>query len=83
MITSKDLSNAAVDVLEIIKNMDDSLINQIPIDFIKNLKQKCSSTYKSQIDFSIPLEENNLSYATKILLTLLYRNYLCEEYLSI
>ena len=77
MITSKDLSEAAVDVLEIIKYMDDSLINEIPLDFIKNLKQKSSKTYKSQIDFSKPLEENELSYTTKVLLTLLYRDYLC------
>jgi len=83
MITPKEFSEAAVDVLEIIKNMDEYLISQIPLDLIKSLRAKCSSTYKSQIDFSKPLEENNLSYATKILLTVLYRDYLCEEYLSI
>ena len=79
MINTKEYSEAAAEVLDIIRHMDDEMIEMIPLDFIKSLKEKKSETYVSKIDFTKEIEENDLKYATKVILTLMYRDYFCDE----
>lgn len=46
------------------------------IEFIEKNKDK---SYKSSIDITQPLENQNLSQNTKTLLALIYRDYLCSD----
>ena len=79
MINEKEYSEAIVEVLDILKHLDDSILDQIPLDFIKALNSQKSATYVSTIDFTKPLNENNLKHTTKVILTLMYRDYLCAN----
>ena len=77
MLNTIEYADAMVDIVEMLKLMDDVFIEKIPADFIKMLNEKKSKTYISTIDFTKPLSENNLSYETKVILTHIYREYLC------
>ena len=79
MLNTKEYRDAMVDVLEIIKYLDDDMLEKIPLDFIKLLNQKKSTTYVSTIDFTKSLEENNLSYPTKVILAYIYREFFCSS----
>ena len=60
MINTKDYSEAITEVLDIIKHLDEEQIEQIPLDFIKMLKERQSTTYIPNIDYTKPLLENKL-----------------------
>ena len=79
MISSVEYGEAAVEVLDIIKYMDEESIQKIPLSIIKKLNERKSENYKSNIDFTKPLEENNLKHTTKVILAMLNRDYLCSE----
>lgn len=79
MINTKEYSEAIVEVLDIIKHMDEDVIELIPIEFIKRLNEQKSSTYIANIDYRKPLEENDLKHTTKVLLALIYRDYICTD----
>ena len=77
MIT-KEYSEAMVEVFDVLQNLDEESISRIPLDFIKYLNKNKSKTYKSNIDFSKELKENELKHETKVMLALIYRDYMCE-----
>ena len=77
MIDTNEYSEAIVEVLDVIQHMDEYEIDKIPLEFIKTLNEKKSSTYKSKIDFTKSLQENELKHTTKVILTLIYRDYIC------
>ncbi len=77
MIGTKEYGEAAVEVLDIIKHMDEDQIDLIPLDFIQKLKEKQLEGYNANIDYTKPLEENTLKHTTKAMLALIYRDYLC------
>lgn len=77
MIDTKEYSEATVEVIDIIQHLDEDIIEKIPTEIIKKLNEKKSTTYESNIDFKKPLEENNLKPTTKVMLALIYRNYIC------
>ena len=77
MIGTKEYGEAAVEVLDIIKHMDEDQIDLIPLDFIQKLKEKQLEGYNANIDYTKPLEENTLKHTTKVMLALIYRDYLC------
>ena len=76
---TKEYSEAITEVLDIIKHLDEDQIEQIPLDFIKNLKERQSTTYVPNIDYTKPLQENKLKCKTKVILAIIYRDYLCNE----
>ena len=77
MIGTKEYGEAAVEVLDIIKHMDEDQIDLIPLDFIQKLKEKQLEGYNAKIDYKKPLSENTLKHTTKVMLALIYRDYLC------
>lgn len=79
MINTKEYSEAAVEVLDILTHLDEDIIALIPMDFIMKLKNNRSKTYIANIDYTKPLEDNNLKHYTKVILTLIYRDYICLE----
>lgn len=72
-------SNALYQISEILKYVDDSLKNKIPEKFINYIESNKSKDYNWEIDTNLPLEEQDLLQPTKEILTVIYRNYICNN----
>lgn len=72
-------SEAMVEVLEILSQMEKEKVNKIPKKFITFLEDNASKTYKCKLDRSIPLKNQKLKKETKAFLALIYLNYWCKS----
>lgn len=79
MIDENEYKKAVSEVLMILQYSDEEIIEKIPLEVIKKLKQDKSSTYNPDIDFIKNLDINNLRKETLTLLASLYRDYICTE----
>lgn len=59
--------------------MDGSYFNKLPEKFIKFVENNMDKDYRPNISENIPISEQELKKDTKVLLSLLYRNYWCDE----
>ena len=66
---------ACSEVIEVLKHTDYSIINNIPITFIKFLKVNSDMYYKSNIDFTSDDWPNQIKPETGYLLSIIYRDY--------
>lgn len=71
--------SAFKEVSEILKYMDEELVNKIPTKFITFLQENMSKEYDFKINENIALEEQNISREAENILALLYRNYWATE----
>lgn len=78
MINTTD-RQAFSDVSIIIKMMPNDMRQRIKPDFIKFVEENKDKDYVSNINENIPLEEQTLNENTKLLLALIYRDFLCAE----
>lgn len=74
-----EFEEAAVEVLDILSHMKSEDVDKIPKKFITFLEQHSSKTYKSQIDYTKPIEETKLKQKTYDLLGVIYLNYWAYE----
>lgn len=65
------------EVYDIIYNME--LYNEIPKSFIDLIDSNRDTQYKVNIDYSKSINEQELQKGTRVLLSLIYRDYLCSE----
>lgn len=72
-ITKQEFS----EVYDIIFNME--LYNKIPKSFIELIDNNRDTSYKVNIDYSKSINEQELKKGTRVLLSLIYRDYLCSE----
>ena len=79
MIDYYDNSCLYTDTYTIIEMMDDSMRNKISSDFIKFLKFHKNNEFKGTVDRNIPIKEQVLRNEIKIMLSLIYINYLCNK----
>lgn len=78
MIT-KEFAEALAEINEILKYLPEEYVEKIPKklrDFFKEIESK---EYKTNIDPYKTLDEQDLKPKTKTLITVLYRNYWCNE----
>ena len=75
MINIKD-RQAFTDISIIIQMMSKSMKNKINPNFIKLIEENKDTEYVSNINKEIPLKEQTLNENTKIILALIYRDYL-------
>ena len=66
---------ACSEVIEVLKHTDYSIINNIPIKFIKFLKVNSDIYYKSKIDFTSENWKSQIKPETGYLLSIMYREY--------
>ena len=66
---------ACSEVIEVLKHTDYSIINNIPIKFIKFLKVNSDIYYKSNIDFTSENWKSQIKPETGYLLSIMYREY--------
>ena len=73
-----EYKQSLTEINTIINYMDIENVRKIPQKFIEFIKQNMDSTYIPNISKNIPINEQNIKKDTKILLSLLYRDYLCD-----
>ena len=78
MLSTK-YSEAAVEVLDILKHMEKEDYDKVPSKFINMLEESASKEYVCELDYSKRLIEMDLSEETKALLGVMFRNYWCPE----
>lgn len=59
--------------------MDKEYYDKLPKKFIEFLENNMDTEYKPNISKDIPIDEQELKKDTKVLLSLLYRNYWCDK----
>lgn len=67
------------EVYDIIYNMETELFNKIPKGFINIIEQNRDTNFNCNIDYSKSINEQELQRETRIILSLIYRDYLCSE----
>ncbi len=71
--------NALAEVDSILKLMPENLLHKIPKSFLDFVEQKKSKSYITNFNFDMPLYEQNLLKETRMILSLIYRSYLCDS----
>lgn len=72
----KELEEAFSEVDAILKLTPAELTKKIPIQFLKTIEENKSKDYK--VDIKEPIDNNNLKHETKIILGLIYRDFLVD-----
>ncbi len=67
------------EVYEIILHMDKELVNKIPQKFISFIKQNKKDDYVTNIDYTKNINEQELQKGTRVILSIIYRDYLCSD----
>ena len=67
------------EVYEIILHMDKELVKKIPVQFINFIKQNKKDDYITNIDYTKSINEQELQRGTRIILSIIYRDYLCND----
>ena len=74
-----DYKQSLTEVDTILQFMNEDLTKKLPVQLIEFIKDNKDNYYVPKIDSSIPIDEQRLKPDTMILLSLLYRNYWCDE----
>ena len=67
------------EVYDIINHMDDEMKNKIPNKFIKFIGDNRDFNYNVKIDYTQRIVNQQLIHETKVLLSLIYRDYICDK----
>jgi len=76
---SEEYKIATTEVLSILEYLPQTEADKIPNKFKEFLKENSISDYNPNFDFSIGLDKIELKRKTKLLLAMIYKNYLCSE----
>lgn len=74
-----EYKQALTELNTIIHYMDIEYLKKLPKKLVAFINKNMDMEYKPNIDKNIPINEQNLKKDTKILLSLLYRNYWCDD----
>ena len=67
------------EVYDIINHMEENMKNKIPTKFIKFIESNRDLNYDVKIDYAESIVNQNLMHETKVLLSLIYRDYICDD----
>lgn len=70
---------AATEVVYILDYFSEEFKANIPTNFLKFLNEQAIPEYNPNFDFSHGLDRLELRNKTKVLLAMIYRNYICSE----
>ena len=74
-----EYKQSLTELITIIHYMNIEYLNKLPQKFINFINDNMDSAYKPNISKNIPINEQPLKKDTKVLLSLLYRNYWCDD----
>ncbi len=78
MIT-KEYAEAYAEIDEILGYLPDEYVNKIPVKLREFYKKAKDKEYVSKIDPYKTLDNQDMKHTTKVLLTIIYREYWCNE----
>ena len=78
MIT-KEYAEAYAEIDEILGYLPDEYVNKIPVKLREFYKKAKDKEYVSKIDPYKTLDNQDMKHTTKVLLTIIYREYWCSE----
>ena len=78
-MVSAEYSEAAVEVLDILKHTRESDVEKIPKKFMKFLEENSSKTYEPNLDHSKSIKEMGLKQKTQDILGVIYLKYWADE----
>ena len=67
------------DTYTIITMMDDDLRSKISNKFISFLQENMDNEFEGTIDNKIPLKRQELRYEVRLMLSLIYINFICDD----
>ena len=76
---SNEYGEAAVEVLDILDNINKADVEKIPSSFIKFLVDNASEDYRVNFDHSKTIDKLNLKEKTKEILGVIYINWWCNK----
>lgn len=76
---NNEYSEAISETLEILQYLEDDLLNKIPLDVIKKLKEQSSKTYIQKFKDMGEVDTSKLSDKAKDVFAVLYRDYIANE----
>lgn len=76
---SNEYSEAISETLEVMRYMDDELLNKIPLDVIKMLKEQQSKSYNNKFKEIGKIDFTLLSDKAKNVLAVIYRDYIAND----
>ena len=78
-IVSEEYKIATTEVLSILEYLPQSIVDKIPNKFKEFLKENSIPDYNPRFDYSLGLDKIHLKHKTKLLLAMIYKNYICSE----
>ena len=78
MIT-KEYAEAYAEIDEILEYLPDEYVNKIPVKLREFYKKAKDKEYVSKIDPYKTLDNQDMKHTTKVLLTIIYREYWCNK----
>lgn len=75
MFDIKNKSNAYVEVLEVLKRLNEKDYNRVPKDIIEKFESEANNEYSFEYDDNKDLKEQNLMEETKVYLAVLFKKY--------
>lgn len=76
---SQEQSYAYAELLEILSFTDASLVSKIPYKLMHIFQKYASTSYEKHLNMNLPLEDQDISKKTTVLVTLLALNYWCDS----
>lgn len=74
-----EYSNSLYQISEILKYIEPTLKGRIPKKIISYFENNKSKDYSWNVDKTLPLEKQELLQTTKEILTVLYKDYMCND----
>jgi hypothetical protein len=78
MVTN-EFAEASAEIIEILEYMPIEYVEKIPTKLIEFFNEVKKEEYEFKFDLNKQLDEQKLNPKTKTLLTIIYRNYWCNE----
>lgn len=75
----KDYGQALKEVHVILNHTNLNDVSKIPLSLIEMIEENEDTSYEPMIDFTLPLENQNLKQETLNILAILYLNYWCHS----
>lgn len=75
-------AQALSEVYDILNHFEPDMYNKIPQEFINYVEQNKDNNYITRIDFSKSINEQNILQETKVILSIIYRDFICDKKLK-
>lgn len=74
-----EYKNSLSEVSIVLKSLSTDMRNKIPKSLLNFIEENKSKMYIPNFNMKLSLSEQNLIKETKVILSLIYRSYLCDE----